>query len=66
MLIVCFRMQEFHESLHSLLLWLDQAERRCHAVSVSQPDRSPSALQQHRSTLQVGTRELAATARIPA
>lgn len=58
MLVVYFHMQEFHESLHSLLLWLDQAERRCHAVSSSQPDRSLSALQEHRNTLQVGTREL--------
>lgn len=49
-------MQDFHESLHSLLLWLDQAERRCQAVSISQPDTPPSALQQHCNTLQVGTR----------
>lgn len=54
MLIVYFLMQEFHESLHSLLLWLDHAERRRHAVSISQPDASLSALQERRNSLQVG------------
>lgn len=62
MLMVCFRMQEFHESLHSLLLWLDHAERRRPAVSVGQPDTSPSALQEHRDTLRVGTQSLSAGA----
>lgn len=54
MLIVYF--QEFHESIHSLLLWLDHAERRRHAAGISQPDASLRALQEHRSTLQVGAR----------
>lgn len=64
MLIVYFHMQEFHESLHSLLLWLDHAERRCQAASISEPDTSLSALQEHRNTLRVGTRSLLATAHI--
>lgn len=54
MLIVYF--QEFHESIHSLLLWLDHAERRRHAAGISRPDASLSALQDHRSILQVGAR----------
>uniref|UniRef100_H3C918 KASH domain-containing protein n=1 Tax=Tetraodon nigroviridis TaxID=99883 RepID=H3C918_TETNG len=50
--------QEFHESLHSLLLWLDHAERRCDAASISQPDTPASALQDHRHTLQALLEEL--------
>uniref|UniRef100_A0A3Q3FRB2 KASH domain-containing protein n=1 Tax=Labrus bergylta TaxID=56723 RepID=A0A3Q3FRB2_9LABR len=45
--------QEFHESLHSLLLWLAHAESRRYAVDVSHPDTSVRALQQHHSTLTV-------------
>ncbi|KAL3988831.1 KRAB domain-containing zinc finger protein [Sarotherodon galilaeus] len=41
--------QEFHETLHSLLLWLAQAEDKLRTVNVN--DRSHSALLQHRDTL---------------
>lgn len=54
MLIVYF--QEFHESIHSLLLWLDHAERRRHAAGISRPDTSLGALQDRRRALQVGAR----------
>ncbi|KAM9354719.1 nesprin-2a isoform 2-T2 [Pholidichthys leucotaenia] len=43
--------QEFHESLHSLLLWLAHAESRRYAVNISHPDTSVRALQQHNNTL---------------
>ncbi|XP_060907682.1 nesprin-2-like isoform X3 [Labrus mixtus] len=43
--------QEFHESLHSLLLWLAHAESQRYAVDISHPDTSVRALQQHHSTL---------------
>lgn len=43
--------QEFHETLHSLLLWLAQAEDKLRTVNVN--DRSHSALLQHRDTLTV-------------
>lgn len=46
--------QDFHESLHSLLLWLAHADSRRYAVDVAHPDTSVEALQQHRSTLTVG------------
>ncbi|XP_029965420.1 nesprin-2-like isoform X2 [Salarias fasciatus] len=45
------RCQEFHETLHSLLLWLAHAESRRYAVDISHPDTSARALQQHRNTL---------------
>ncbi|CAN9507959.1 unnamed protein product [Ophioblennius macclurei] len=45
------RSQEFHETLHSLLLWLAHAESRRYAVDISQPETSAAALQQHRNTL---------------
>uniref|UniRef100_UPI0037E98A37 nesprin-2a n=1 Tax=Semicossyphus pulcher TaxID=241346 RepID=UPI0037E98A37 len=45
------RCQEFHESLHSLLLWLAHAESRRYAVDISHPDTPVGALQQHSSTL---------------
>lgn len=48
-----FSIQEFHESLHSLLLWLAHAESRRYAVDVSHPDTGVRALQQHRDTLTV-------------
>lgn len=43
--------QEFHKTLHSLLLWLAQAEDKLRTVNVN--DRSHSALLQHRDTLTV-------------
>lgn len=46
--------QDFHESLHSLLLWLAHADSRRYAVDISHPDTPVEALQQHRSTLTVG------------
>lgn len=48
--------QEFHETLHSLLLWLAQAEDKLRAVNLS--DHSHSALLQHRDTLTVLQEEL--------
>ncbi|XP_054871829.1 nesprin-2 isoform X5 [Amphiprion ocellaris] len=45
------RCQEFHETLHSLLLWLAHAESRRYAVDISHPDITARALQQHSSTL---------------
>ncbi|MEQ2229235.1 hypothetical protein ILYODFUR_016883 [Ilyodon furcidens] len=47
-LICC---QEFHETLHSLLLWLAQAESRCYAVDLKHPETSVRALQQQENTL---------------
>lgn len=46
--------QDFHQSLHSLLLWLAHADSRRYAVDISHPDTPLEALQQHRSTLTVG------------
>lgn len=46
--------QDFHESLHSLLLWLAHADSRRYAVDATHPDTPVEALQQHRSTLTVG------------
>ncbi|XP_005948911.2 nesprin-2 isoform X4 [Haplochromis burtoni] len=48
--------QEFHETLHSLLLWLAQAEDKLRTVNVN--DRSHSALLQHRDTLTALQEEL--------
>ncbi|XP_062267756.1 nesprin-1 isoform X1 [Platichthys flesus] len=45
------RCQEFHETLHSLLLWLAHAESRRYTVDISDPDTSVRALRQHRCTL---------------
>ncbi|XP_071323734.1 nesprin-2a isoform X2 [Trachinotus anak] len=45
------RCQEFHETLHSLLLWLAHAESRRYTVDISHPDTPVRALQQHRNTL---------------
>ncbi|XP_044023969.1 nesprin-2 isoform X2 [Siniperca chuatsi] len=45
------RCQEFHETLHSLLLWLAHAESKRYAVDISHPDTPVRALQQHRKTL---------------
>ncbi|KAM7395095.1 hypothetical protein PAMA_006717 [Pampus argenteus] len=43
--------QEFHESLHSLLLWLAHAESRLYTVDISHPETPVTALQQHRNKL---------------
>ncbi|TMS12312.1 Nesprin-2 [Larimichthys crocea] len=45
------RCQEFHETVHSLLLWLAHADSRRYAVDISHPDTPVRALQQHRRTL---------------
>lgn len=45
--------QEFHETLHSLLLWLAQAENKLGAVIVSGPSKSRSVLLEHRDSLMV-------------
>ncbi|KAM6915050.1 nesprin-2-like [Xenentodon cancila] len=45
------RCQEFHETLHSLLLWLAHAESRRFAVDVNRRDTSVGALRQHYNTL---------------
>lgn len=45
------RCQEFHETLHSLLLWLAHAESRRYTVDISHPDTPVRALRQHRNTL---------------
>ncbi|KAG7240906.1 hypothetical protein INR49_026229, partial [Caranx melampygus] len=45
------RCQEFHENLHSLLLWLAHADSRRYTVDISDPDTSVWALQQHHNTL---------------
>ncbi|CAB1432576.1 unnamed protein product [Pleuronectes platessa] len=43
--------QEFQETLHSLLLWLSQAENRLHAVNASDLSTSRSELLQRRDAL---------------
>ncbi|KAK7906753.1 hypothetical protein WMY93_015365 [Mugilogobius chulae] len=45
------RCQEFHESLHCLLLWLAHAESRRFAVDIHHPETSVKALKQHSNTL---------------
>ncbi|XP_041832728.1 nesprin-2-like [Melanotaenia boesemani] len=45
------RCQEFHETLHSLLLWLANAESRCYSVDINHPETTVRALQQHVNTL---------------
>ncbi|XP_058468686.1 nesprin-2-like isoform X4 [Solea solea] len=45
------RCQEFHGTLHSLLLWLAHAESTRYAVDISDPDTCVQVLQQHCNTL---------------
>lgn len=45
--------QEFHERLHSLLLWLAHAESRRYAADISDPATPATDLRQHLSTLTV-------------
>ncbi|KAL0967507.1 hypothetical protein UPYG_G00253120 [Umbra pygmaea] len=47
-LLLC---QEFHETLHSLLLWLAHAESRRYTVDIHHQDTSPGALWEHHNTL---------------
>ncbi|XP_035529523.1 nesprin-2-like [Morone saxatilis] len=50
--------QEFHETLHSLLLWLAQAENKLRGVNVSEPMAPRSVLLEHRDTLTTLQEEL--------
>lgn len=43
--------QEFHETLHSLLLWLARAESRRYTVNIHHPSTSAAVLLEHRRTL---------------
>lgn len=45
--------QEFHETMHSLLLWLAHAESRRYTVNMEDPSVQLSALQEHSNTLKV-------------
>ncbi|KAI4890797.1 hypothetical protein NFI96_001405 [Prochilodus magdalenae] len=45
------RCQEFHETLHSLLLWLAHAESRRYTVNILDPAVQHSKLQEHRAAL---------------
>ncbi|KAK1889212.1 Nesprin-2, partial [Dissostichus eleginoides] len=51
---------QFHERLHSLLLWLAHAESRRYAVDIRDPHTPVVALQQHRNTLTALQAELQA------
>ncbi|KAJ4938827.1 hypothetical protein JOQ06_028293 [Pogonophryne albipinna] len=50
--------QEFHETLHSLLLWLAQAENKLNAVNVSDTSTPRSVLLEHQDTLTALQEEL--------
>ncbi|XP_051500897.1 nesprin-2-like [Myxocyprinus asiaticus] len=50
--------QEFHEMVHSLLLWLAHAESRRYVVNMHDPSVQLSMLQEHRNTLKVLAEEL--------
>ncbi|KAK9534167.1 hypothetical protein VZT92_009231 [Zoarces viviparus] len=50
--------QEFHETLHSLLLWLAQAENKLSVVNVVDRSTPRSVLLQHRDTLTALQEEL--------
>ncbi|XP_035989542.1 nesprin-2 [Fundulus heteroclitus] len=52
------RCQEFHSALHSLLLWLAQAESRCCAVDTKRLETSVRALQQQEGALRELREEL--------
>ncbi|GAA6103692.1 nesprin-2 [Tachysurus ichikawai] len=43
--------QEFHETLHSLLLWLAHAESTRFTVNINDPSVHPSMLHEHRAAL---------------
>ncbi|XP_029351666.1 nesprin-2a isoform X2 [Echeneis naucrates] len=45
------RCQEFHETLHSLLLWLAHAESRRYVADIRDPDTPVRVLQQQHNTL---------------
>ncbi|KAG9336608.1 hypothetical protein JZ751_002955 [Albula glossodonta] len=50
--------QEFHETLHSLLMWLAHTESRRFAVNIRDPSVAPSVLQEHKATLRGLEKEL--------
>ncbi|KAJ8356435.1 hypothetical protein SKAU_G00192290 [Synaphobranchus kaupii] len=52
------RCQEFHQTLHSMLLWLSSAETRCLAVNARDPKLEPSALRERGDALTALEREL--------
>ncbi|XP_052390559.1 nesprin-2 isoform X4 [Carassius gibelio] len=52
------RCQEFHQMVHSQLLWLAHAESRRYTVNLNDPSVQPSMLQEHRNTLKDLTDEL--------
>ncbi|XP_030628013.1 nesprin-2a [Chanos chanos] len=49
--LTLMRCQEFHEALHSLLLWLAHAESRCYTVNILEPAVQDHTLVEHRSML---------------
>ncbi|XP_028858074.1 nesprin-2a isoform X4 [Denticeps clupeoides] len=52
------RCQEFHETMHALLLWLPHAESRRFAVNIHDQATPSAALQEHRASLQALQEEL--------
>uniref|UniRef100_A0A8C1XF16 KASH domain-containing protein n=1 Tax=Cyprinus carpio TaxID=7962 RepID=A0A8C1XF16_CYPCA len=52
------RCQEFHEMVHSQLLWLAHAESRRYTVNINDPSVQPSMLQEHQNTLKDLAEEL--------
>lgn len=45
--------QEFHETLHSLLLWLAKAESQRYMVNIHDTNTDLNILQEHQDTLKV-------------
>ncbi|KAG5846989.1 hypothetical protein ANANG_G00120850 [Anguilla anguilla] len=52
------RCQDFHQTLHSMLLWLRNAESKCHAVDARNPTLGSAALRKHGRTLTALEKEL--------
>uniref|UniRef100_A0A8C1GZA9 Spectrin repeat containing, nuclear envelope 2b n=2 Tax=Cyprinus carpio TaxID=7962 RepID=A0A8C1GZA9_CYPCA len=50
--------QEFHETLHSLLLWLAKAESQRYMVNIHDQNTDLNILQEHRDTLKSREREV--------
>jgi len=48
-----FFSQEFHETLHSLLLWLAKAESQRYMVNIHDTNTDLNILEEHRDTLKV-------------
>uniref|UniRef100_A0AAY4B6K7 KASH domain-containing protein n=1 Tax=Denticeps clupeoides TaxID=299321 RepID=A0AAY4B6K7_9TELE len=49
--------QEFHETLHSTLLWLAQVESQCNAINIHDRTLDLNVLQEHRDKLKRSLRE---------